>query len=338
MKMYGWLTLMTLIYLPVEGADFSWTLSTPMPETRSDYASGLIGNKLIVAGGTFWTGSKDHWIQKQFSQSTHSFDTRTHTWEKLPDLPIPLATAGSAVIDGRLFVVGGYTGTEANRKVFVLEQHQGKYTWKDFAAFPFDRVYPRAVSVGNLLYVLGGTKEFERRDPSGTCCSSKTATRTLLVLDVTKPNASWQQLAEFPGDLCFYFGLETDGTALWMFGGIYQGAAKDPVIALSQVYRYDIGNRKWAKAQPLPEVSMEGNSPSPVFAGNGIVLVNESQKVWKLDLKSQEYREMPPLPKAAAVDRFVYIDGQIIGASGENFEQGPRRRSEWVFIGKYGAH
>ena len=317
--------------------ELHWTFSHPMPESRSDYAAGVIGGKLIVAGGTFWTGSKGHWIQKQFSASTHAFDPRSQTWEQLPAMPFPLANAASAVVDGALFVTGGFTGSKVNRKILVLEKRNSGYAWKEFGEFPFDRVYPRAVAIGKLLYVVGGTLKFEPRDPTGTCCTSKTATRTLMVLNTQRPQDGWKELAPYPGELRFYFNTETDGRAVWMFGGIYQATPSDPVTQFNDVCRYDPMRDKWEQAKPLPEVSHEGNNPSPVFFGDCIVLMNDFKRVWKLDLATQEYRELSPLPEAASVDRFVAIGNEIIGASGENFIEGPRRRSEWVFVGKFGA-
>jgi N-acetylneuraminic acid mutarotase len=306
-----------------------------MPEPRSDYAAGVLGGKLIVAGGTWWTGSKGNWIKKHFSASTHAFDPESQTWEKLADLPVPLGCAGAATIGARLFVVGGFTGSQVNRRIFVLERQQGAYAWKDAGEFPFDRVYPRVVSVGSLLYMLGGTMQFEPRDPTGTCCSSKTATRSLLVLDTNHAERGWRELAPFPGPLRFYFSAETDGHAIWMFSGIYQGGPAEPIHTYDDVWRYDIVRARWENAKKLPQVSQATNPPSPVFVGDGIVLINDFQKVWKLDLSKQIYRELPPLPQAAAIDRFVWLNNKIIGASGENFIDPPRRRSEWVFIGKF---
>ena len=137
--------------------DLHWSLSTPMPEPRSDYVAGVVGGKLIVAGGTFWTGTKGHWIRKQFAVSTHAFDLATQKWEKLSDLPVPLACAAGAVVDGRLFVLGGFTGTAVNRKIYVLEAKNSTYAWRVYGDFPFDRVYPRAAAFGSVLYVVGGT-------------------------------------------------------------------------------------------------------------------------------------------------------------------------------------
>jgi N-acetylneuraminic acid mutarotase len=314
-----------------------WSMSTVMPDPRSDYAAGVVAGKLIVAGGTFWTGAKGHWIQKQFSSSTHAFDPTSQTWTKLPDLPVPLACAGSAVVGGKLFVLGGFTGAQVNRRIFVLETKNGKWSWTEFGEFPYDRVYVRAAAAGALLYAVGGTTKFEPRDPTGTCCTSKTATRTLMVLDTANPKKGWRDLAPFPSPERFYFNIETDGRAIWMFSGIYQADPKDAIATFKNVSRYDFARGVWEDAKPLPEVSKEGNSPYPVFVGDSIVIMNDFKKVWRFDTSAQTYTELTPLPEAAAVDRFVWLDHRIVGASGENFIESPRRRSEWVFVGQFDA-
>jgi N-acetylneuraminic acid mutarotase len=327
----------TVVNAALAGEKLQWTMSTPAPEPRSDYAAAVLDGRLIIAGGTFWTGSKGNWLQKQFSSSTDAFDPKTQMWEKLADLPVPLGLSSATVIDGKMFVAGGFTGTAVNRQVFVLEKRHGKYAWTVFGEFPFDRVYPRALGVGSSLYLVGGTTKFEPRDPTGTCCTSKTATRTLLALDTKHPEHGWRELAPFPGPDRFYFNAETDGHSVWMFGGIYQADPKDTIVAFKDVDRYDVEQGKWKQLQDLPDVSKEGNSPSPVFVGDGFVIVNDSQKVWKLDLSGRNYIDLSPLPEAAQVDRYVWIGKTIVGATGENFIQGPRRRSDWVFLGTFHA-
>ena len=312
-----------------------WSLSTPMPEPRSDYVAGVIGGRLIVAGGTYWTGTKGNWIKKHFTPSTHAFNPESQTWEKLPDLPVPLGCAGGAVVRDRLFVIGGYTGSEVNRKIFVLEKTASGFAWRSIGEVPFNRVYPRVVAAGASLYAVGGTTEFEPRDPTGTCCSSKTATRSLLVLDTNHIENGWKELAPFPGPLRFYFSAEGDGRAIWMFSGIYQAGPTAPIQTYDEVDRYDIARGRWETAKKLPQVSQATNPPSPVFVGDSIVLINDFQKVWKLDLSKQTYADLTALPNAAALDRFVWVNHTIVGASGENFIDPPRRRSEWVFIGKF---
>jgi hypothetical protein len=315
-----------------------WTKSAPFPESRADYAAGVLDGKLVIAGGTYWEGSKGHWIKKQFSASTHAFDPVSQVWEKLPDLPTPLACAASAVIENKLFVLGGYTGTEVSREIYTLAKHPGGYTWTEFGTLPFDRIFARAVSVGRRIYLLGGTTQFEPLDPTGTCCTSRTATNCFMVLDTAYPEKGWSQLASLPGPLRWYFSTATDGKQIWMFGGMFQARPQDRTANYSTlVFRYDIVRARWEAMQPLPEEDPKAGPPTPVVVKNRIILVTDLKKVWQLDLRSLKYSELPPLPEAASVDTFVWLKNRIVGAGGENEIEGPRRRSEWTFIGQFSA-
>jgi N-acetylneuraminic acid mutarotase len=76
-----------------------------------------------------------------FTPSTHAFDPVTQAWEKLPDAPVPFGYAGSTTVDNRLFVLGGYTGSEMNSRIFVLEKDGKNYAWKVFGRMPVPRVF-----------------------------------------------------------------------------------------------------------------------------------------------------------------------------------------------------
>ena len=322
----------------LNGLILRWTKSTPFPESRTDYAAGVLDGKLVIAGGTYWEGSKGHWTRKRYSSSTHAFDPITQVWEKLPDLPTPLGYAASTVVGNKMFVLGGYTGTEVSRKIYTLAKTPGGYAWKEFGALPMDRLFARAVSVGRRIYLLGGTTQFEPLDPTGTCCTSKTATNTLMAFDTTRPEKGWRQLAPLPGPRRWYFSAASDGKAIWVFGGTFQATPQTPVADYNtQVCRYDIAKARWEDMKPLPETKPKAGPPSPVVVNDKFILITNIKKVWNLDPATMEYSEMAPLPEAASVDTFVWLKDRIIGAGGENDIEGPRRRSEWTFIGRLGA-
>jgi hypothetical protein len=52
-------------------------------------------------------------------------------------------------------------------------------------------------------------------------------------------------------------------------------------------------------------------------------------------MKTLVYSELNSFPEHVFVDKFVWLNDRIVGAGGENNIEGPRRRSEWTFIGKY---
>jgi N-acetylneuraminic acid mutarotase len=310
-----------------------WTKSTPFPEPRAGYAAGALNGKLVVAGGTFWDGAKGNWISKRFTASTHAFDPSTQAWEKLPDAPISFGYGASAVAGAKLFLMGGYTGNAVNRKIFTLEYRQGRYAWSPFGEMPTDRVFAEGVGVGNFVYLLGGATRFEPTDKAGSCCTSKTATNSLMVLDTARTANGWRQLPPYPGARRWGFSAGTDGKAIWMFGGTFQANISDPVIRFNEVLRYQIAESKWEVLRPLPE-SAAGAPGAPLFLGDRVLLIG-ARKVWQLDLKTLEYSELSPLPEVAFVTTFVWLDNRIIGAGGENTIEGPRRRSEWTFIGRF---
>jgi hypothetical protein len=79
----------------------------------------------------------------------------------------------------------------------------------------------------------------------------------------------------------------------------------------------------------------EGAPGAPLFLKDSIFLIG-ARKVFRFDLRTLEYSELSSLPEIAYVETFVWLDNKIVGSGGENTIEGPRRRSEWTFFGKFG--
>ncbi|KAG6548110.1 hypothetical protein Mapa_010390 [Marchantia paleacea] len=91
----------------------------------------------------------------------HGFDPATNKWFQLPHLPNEHRTAGSsasAVVDGKLFVIGGQlsSGCACN---FVSYFDMRHYCWKQAAHLNVARAKCMAGVIGNQLYVVGGFTE-----------------------------------------------------------------------------------------------------------------------------------------------------------------------------------
>lgn len=317
-----------------EQLSIKWAQSTAFPEPRAGYAAGVLGGKLIIAGGTYWEGAKGHWTKKSFSASTHAFDPKNEKWEKLPDAPFAFGYAAYTVVANKLFVLGGHTSSGVNRKILTLQPFKNGFVWEYFGEMPEDRLFAQAVTIGTKIYLLGGTTKFEPFDAAGTCCTSLSAINTLMVLDTANSQAGWEKLAPYPGDKRWLFTAETDGKSIWMFGGVFQAHQKDPVRNFYEVLRYQVKTGEWSAVATLPRETPEETTLSPMFLRDSIILINSTKKVWQFDLESLQFRQLSQLPQAAFVDKFVWLDSLIVGAGGENSIEGPRRRSEWTFVGK----
>ena len=308
-----------------------WSKSASFPEPRAGYAAGVINGKLVIAGGTYWDGIKGHWTKKLYSASTHAFDPVSRRWEKLPALPISLGYAASTVVNERLFVLGGYTGSSVNRRIFMLQNVGSRYTWSVCGEMSADRNFASAVSVKGLIYLVGGTTSFEALDAAGTCCTSNTVTRSLLVFNTDAPAKGWRELAPYPGRGRWMPAVATDGKAIWLFGGLFQSDSNAPVTDFDDVLRYDVVRGTWSVVSTLPKTVADAQPLSSLRIKDHLFLFTSQNTVWQLNLHTQRYTETTPMPEAVFVDQFVWLHHRIIGAGGESQTEGPRRRSQWTF-------
>lgn len=82
--------------------DDRWTRLPDLPEPRAAMAAGVVGDRLIVAGGA----------QDNVPRSdAFAFDFKTRRWTRLPDMPTRREHVGAAVAGDRLYVLGGRTPT-----------------------------------------------------------------------------------------------------------------------------------------------------------------------------------------------------------------------------------
>ena len=272
--------------------------------------------------------------KKRYSTGTHAYDPATQRWEKLPDLPAPLGYAATATVGNRLFVMGGYSDAGVSRKIFELQKSGGHYAWSVFGDIGVDRVFASAVAVGHTIYVVGGTRAFEAFDAIGTCCTSKTATKTLLVYNVDHPSSGWRQLSSYPGKARWLPAVTTDGKSIWLMGGLFSSAQKAPIEKFDEVLRYDIQECKWTTMPALPADVAQSQPLSSLSVENQILIFTNHTKVWRFDPRTGRYAETTPKGQSVAVNRFFWLDRQIVGAGGESLPEGPRRRSPWTFTAK----
>ena len=98
--------------------------------------------------------NKGNWTKKLFFDRTHAFDPKTKRWEELPEAPISFGYAAYAVVENRLFVLGGYDGQPKNGKILALSRQGEEYVWEIVGELPQTRVFGWASGLGTSLYLL----------------------------------------------------------------------------------------------------------------------------------------------------------------------------------------
>jgi len=100
------------------------------------------------------------WSQDGFA----SFDPATEKWTDLPALPEPRSSHDADIVDGKLYVLGGWNmsgsdGTNWLETAWTCDLTQSELTWSALPAPPFKR---RALSVTvhqGKLYAIGGMQD-----------------------------------------------------------------------------------------------------------------------------------------------------------------------------------
>jgi N-acetylneuraminic acid mutarotase len=136
------------------GAD-TWSLvgavlPTPVPFGAGGSRHGMIGNKLYVLGGQSGANPITRLL---------AYDVDAGTWATLAPIPVAVAEHGSAVIDGKLYVVGGWTigSTNATKKTWRYDPAAD--TWTALADMPGGRNSSHTVAHFGKLYVIGGNND-----------------------------------------------------------------------------------------------------------------------------------------------------------------------------------
>ena len=146
--------------------DFStekWSESTPLPEPRGEHTAIVIDGKIYVAGGRFKRTPDSANFNNHFdTASLLVFDPITEEWSPAPDMPTARNSHAAAVIDNKMYVVGGrqfveQDGEYANVNVASLEVYDPEAAaWETLAPLPQAAGGITAASLDGKLYVFGG--------------------------------------------------------------------------------------------------------------------------------------------------------------------------------------
>lgn len=149
------------LYLVGEGssATLSYDLSTGKwsdttslarrPFVGNHHAAEVVNGKLYLFGGL--AGGSGGKVQ--------IYDPATNRWTLGADMPFATGSAGSAVIDGFVYVAGGIVPTDTGGTATtdrVARYDPANDTWTELAPMPLGRNHAAAATDGQRLYVFGG--------------------------------------------------------------------------------------------------------------------------------------------------------------------------------------
>lgn len=207
-----------------------------METARSEHPAVVLDGEIVMLGGLVETGVG----RTGMTPTVEAYDPRGDAWRALPALPQPRHHGMAAVVDGRLFFIGGYTpGGNPSAAVWELVDE----AWRDSQPLPAPVAAGAAVSVAEAIYVVGGV-------PAGSFYRYDVGRGQWVVLPA--PTTQREHLATTI--------LEGE---LWAIAGRWMGE----IFATTEVY--DPGTEKWRAG---PSLSEPRSGFGAAVSGGGIIV------------------------------------------------------------------
>ncbi|MFI5635022.1 carboxypeptidase regulatory-like domain-containing protein [Streptomyces sp. NPDC051664] len=231
----------------------TWRQKADAPSGVVSASGGFIDGKFYASGG--------YWVAADFSSMgietrTQVYDPATNTWSVAADNPDALASSGAAVLDGKLYTVGGMNLDDSfHSTASAYDPKTNK--WSTIHSYPERINNASCGGMAGKLYCAGG---FTNRD-DGVAGSREV--KDAFVYDPA--DDSWTQIADLPIDMAQAAYGVADGRLL-ISGGITRNGAD----VTDQGYAYDPAMNWWT---PLPSGGEARNLAAGVVGTRGFHLI-----------------------------------------------------------------
>lgn len=233
-----------LITLPVFGESGqpesdpgNWRTAAPMPTKRTKVVAAMLEGKIYVVGG-FEKPNLGNMLNFAITPSVEMYDPATDQWASKAPLPVGLHHVGIGIVDGRLYVIGGYSKSGLsvwNPVATVYAYDPATDKWIERAPMPTARGALSVTEHERKLYAVGG---YDRKANNAQ-------------VEVYDPVRNvWSTAAALPTPRD-HLATATVGGKIYAIGGRIDG---DYHQNIAVVERYDSSADRWTRVSDLPTV------------------------------------------------------------------------------------
>jgi N-acetylneuraminic acid mutarotase len=215
----------------------NWTAKTPMPTPRiGSFGIAACQDKIYVIGGEDEALS---WKGHYFLSTNEVYDPLTDTWETKEPMPTSRRYVEANVVNGKIYVVGGMTSEDENRRYLNYTALNEVYdpatdSWITKQAAPIAVARHASAVVDNKIYIMGGT------DASQQLLSNQ-------IYDVETD--MWSLGASLPTNTYYAAAAATTGVMAPKRIYVIGGGLTEPT---DFVHVYDPALDNWTSGNPMP--------------------------------------------------------------------------------------
>ena len=275
----------------------AWSTGPDLPTPVFAAQGAAVGSEIYVLGG--WSSGPGG--KRALSAAVQVLDVERGRWRRAADLPIPVAEATAAAVDGKIHVVSGWSGRgRISETVQVLDTATG--SWSEGAPASLPVVGASAVAVDERIYVIGGRVAGDQVTPRTTYYEAREGVWGV------GPELAVGVMAAVAGRL---------GGRLYLVGGRDQvgGPALRTVQELDLGWE-DGGRDHWRHGlpQPVPTAGSGGGSlGDTLFVVGGRVMTGRDPLPGRLTDLTQSYHSFTPWTLCGS--RPVFTSSGVLNAA-----------------------
>ncbi|MEU1203636.1 carboxypeptidase regulatory-like domain-containing protein [Streptomyces sp. NPDC005813] len=217
----------------------SWSPIADLPQPRASAAGAFVDGTLYVAGGTYVPERGQSGI---VTATTYAYHPGSDSWSRVADLPEPLESAFAAVLDGKLYVVGGINAHSSVSSA-VYRYDPARDTWSRMAD------YPAALHSGGCGGVVGAI-----------VCAGGQDREVVAATYLYHPRTdTWSRGADMPYAVSGASYSSANGR-LQAVGGLAYGPVSHAVERTDRVVQYDPVADVWTQLPNAPESVVSGGT------------------------------------------------------------------------------
>ena len=306
------------LIMSLEGsAGPDWEVVTQLPTERTGFTTAVIDDEIYLIGGTLAENVKPGKRDRgPFGLSTvEVYDTQKNTWRQRADMPTPRESAQAAVVDGIIYVFGGYSAKDnkiASMKLTVrVEAYDPENgIWIRKQDMPISRLYFGLGVVGGKVYLIGGSEGIGEGHE-----------RRMDRVDIYDPASdTWMEGPKMPTRR-IPGGVGVVNDRIYAIGGYGwpPDATGGPYLTVTE--EYNTISRQWRKKNDMLDLRL-GFAPvvvrDEIYLIGGFVVGVVSKWFATVDVynpQTQAWSDIPALPiplipfNAAAVNGKIYVFG-----------------------------
>jgi N-acetylneuraminic acid mutarotase len=135
----------------------TWSMEAPLPAGRSEMRAALVNGKIYMIGGG-WTEMKDgKEVENYTTGFATEYDPATDRWRELTKAPEGLTHQALAVVNGKIYVAGGFAGsrhTLPSAGFYAYDPKTDK--WQTLAPLSAKRGSVALAQVNGIIHAIGG--------------------------------------------------------------------------------------------------------------------------------------------------------------------------------------